>query len=283
MKIAFLGDIHGRIFHALTVLVKWQQVHGEKLDLIIQAGDLGAYPYPDEKLLSNKFVRQDPTELDFSRFIAGGDEVESFLQKVGQELAVSVYFIRGNHEDFNWLKSLTDNGDICDVDKNGILKYIKDGTVKKMGDTSLGFLGGAEFGAKGDGVLDIKAYTSLMESKEEIDILVTHDTHFGIGFSYHGLTQGSQYITELVQKIQPDFHITAHYHHMIGPHYRHNTTHVGLNNIVLPLRGKPGRHLRPGWMMVMDTDTKQTTFVKDAWLTEMTTLLSVDELINIIK
>ncbi|MDX1359256.1 MAG: metallophosphoesterase, partial [Clostridia bacterium] len=167
MKIAFLGDIHGRIFHALTVLVKWQKVHKQKFDLIIQAGDFGAYPYPDDELLNNRFVQQDPTELDFSRFMAGGGIIDEFNNFVKSELSSPVYFIRGNHEDFNWLDSLiTDNG-ISQVDEKGLLNYIKDGTVKVFGDVKIAFLGGAEFGAKAAGVLDMNAYVELMESKEK--------------------------------------------------------------------------------------------------------------------
>ena len=98
-------------------LVKWQKIHKQKFDLIIQAGDLGAYPYPDDELLNNRFVQQDPTELDFSRFMAGGGIIDEFNNIVKSELSSPVYFIRGNHEDFNWLDSLkTDNG-ICKVDE----------------------------------------------------------------------------------------------------------------------------------------------------------------------
>ena len=35
MKIAFIGDIHGRVFHALAAVVKWQIVHNEKIDLVV--------------------------------------------------------------------------------------------------------------------------------------------------------------------------------------------------------------------------------------------------------
>ncbi|MCK5758491.1 MAG: metallophosphoesterase [Clostridiales bacterium] len=278
MKIAFLGDLHGRIFHAMAALIKWQKINNKKLDLIIQAGDFGAYPYPDEKMLNNKFVKQDLTELDFSRFVVGGGEINQFAEEVKTELISPVYFIRGNHEDFKWLNNLDEVDGACDVDSYGIFKHIKDGVIKKFGDMTYAFLGGAEFGAKGEGVLDMVSYTGLIETKEKIDILVTHETHYGIGLSYHGLTQGSKYITELVEKIKPQYHITAHYHHMIGPHRRHNTIHLGLNNLVLPLRGKPGRNLRAGWMAVMNTETDTLEFIKDDWLTDMNTSKSITEL-----
>ncbi len=280
MKIAFLGDLHGRVFHAMAVLAKWQRENNEKLDLIIQAGDFGAYPFPDEDMLNNRFVKQDPTELAFSKFIAGGEEIDEFSKLIKSELESPIYFIRGNHEDVNWLNSIPCIDGVCDVDTYGIFKHIKDGTIMDFHGKVMGFFGGAEFGAKGQGVLDMNAHIELLNSNKDIDILVTHETHFGIGFSYHGLTQGSKYITELIEKLKPKYHITAHYHHMIGPHKRGDTIHLGLNNIVLPLRGKPGRSLRAGCLAIMDTDTDYLEFVKSDWLTEMSTSLTITDLIK---
>lgn len=282
MKIAFIGDIHGRVFHALAALAKWQKSNGKKFDLIIQAGDLGAYPYPDESLLNNRFVKNDTTELDFSRLISGGREVDEFASVIKSELTSPVYFIRGNHEDFQWLDSLAGAGGFCDTDRYGLFRYIKDGTVGSFGDTTMAFLGGAEFGAKNGGELDRAALEKLMSLDKRINILVTHETHHGIGFSYHGLTQGSRYITELVEHLKPEYHITAHYHHMIGPHDRYGTIHLGLNNLVLPLRGKPGRNLRPGCIAVLDTETGNTGFVKESWLTEINTFMTLKELTNLL-
>ena len=278
MKIAFLGDLHGRVFHAMAALVKWQKINNEELGLIIQVGDFGAYPHPDEDMLNNKFIKKDPTELDFSKFFSGGEDIEKFSKLIKSELISPIYFIRGNHEDFRWLNNLDEVDGVCEVDSYSIFKHIKDGMIKKFGDMTYAFLGGAEFGAKGEEVLNMESYAGLMETKEKIDVLVTHETHFGIGFSYHGLTQGSKLITEMVEKIKPQYHITAHYHHMIGPQRRHNTVHLGLNNLVLPLRGKPGRNLRAGWMAVMDTDTDTLEFVKEDWLTDMNTYQSIMDL-----
>ncbi len=280
MKIAFIGDIHGRVFHALAAVVKWQIVHNEKLDLVLQAGDLGAYPNPDEELLNNKFVKKDLTELDFSKLIAGNIEVDEFVSTIKSELISPVYFIRGNHEDFKWLDSLKEENGICDTDSYGLFKYIPDGTVKTFDKTVIAFLGGAEFGAKNGGEINKQAFDELMSENRDIDILVTHETHFGIGFSYHGLTQGSRSITELVEKLKPDFHITAHYHHMIGPHDRNGTIHLGLNNLVLPLRGKPGRNLRAGCIAIMDTDNGNIEFVKDEWLADINTHMTLNDLIR---
>lgn len=280
MKIAFIGDIHGRVFHALAAVAKWQIVHNEKLDLIIQAGDLGAYPHPDEELLNNRFIKRDPSELDFSRLIAGGREIAEFAEKIKSHLESPVYFIRGNHEDFYWLDSLKGDNGICNTDEYGLFKYVQDGTVRDFNGTLIAFLGGAEFGAKNGGEISIKALDGLLATEQKIDILVTHEVHYGIGLSYHGLTQGSKHITELVDYLKPNYHITAHYHHMIGPHKWHGTVHMGLNNLVLPLRGKPGRNLRPGCIAIMDTENGQSEFVKDDWLLNMNTWMNTSDLIK---
>lgn len=44
MLIGFVGDVHGRVFHAIAALATWQVRTGKRFDLLIQVGDLGAYP-----------------------------------------------------------------------------------------------------------------------------------------------------------------------------------------------------------------------------------------------
>jgi hypothetical protein len=42
VKIAFLGDLHGRVFHALALLTTWQEKIGKMLDTVIQVGGVGS-------------------------------------------------------------------------------------------------------------------------------------------------------------------------------------------------------------------------------------------------
>jgi predicted phosphodiesterase len=131
LKIGFVGDIHGRVFHTLAVLTRWQQAKNNKLDLIIQVGDLGAYPDPDEDMKNNKFIKQDPTELDFSRLLKAKNPLFDNLHYIRKQLLSSIYLIRGNHEDFYWLNKLqleNENGTIC-VDPLNLFHYVIDGTV----------------------------------------------------------------------------------------------------------------------------------------------------------
>jgi hypothetical protein len=44
INIAVLGDLHGHIDLALSILKRWEKEHGKSLDSIIQVGDLGYFP-----------------------------------------------------------------------------------------------------------------------------------------------------------------------------------------------------------------------------------------------
>jgi hypothetical protein len=105
MLIGFLGDLHGRVFLALAVLVTWQRRAGRRFDLIVQVGDLGAFPRPVASD-ANPHVATDPAENDFSRLLAADGALADRLRRVRAELGRAVHFLRGNHEDFDYLRSL---------------------------------------------------------------------------------------------------------------------------------------------------------------------------------
>lgn len=269
MKIAFVGDIHGRIFHTLAVLTEWQQQNKEKLDLIIQVGDLGAFPEPDEEMKNTRFVLEDPTELDFSRYInAKGKTAESILYTREKHIN-RIYFIRGNHDDFNWLNStshVSENG-IVDVDPFGILHYVTDGTIQSHGELSIAFLGGIETEQTEPKSIDTNAYKKLMQMDPGvIDILITHDAPYGISTSFTGKTQGSPLVSELIKKMQPRYLIAGHYHHMNGPTNYGKTTYLGLNILIPPLRRDELRKVQPGSLAILDTAKDTLQFVTAEWL-----------------
>jgi hypothetical protein len=91
LKIGFVGDIHGRVFHTLAVLTEWQKIQNEKLDLIIQVGDLGAFPDPDEEMRYSKFILEDPTELDFSLYLAAKGELADNIQYTKRHILNNIY------------------------------------------------------------------------------------------------------------------------------------------------------------------------------------------------
>ena len=44
MLIGFVGDLHGRVLHAFALIVTWQKRNGRRFDLLVQVGDMGAFP-----------------------------------------------------------------------------------------------------------------------------------------------------------------------------------------------------------------------------------------------
>ena len=61
MIIGFIGDVHGKVFHALAVAAMWQAVTDKRFDLLIQLGDLGAYPDPKKfDAAGQRYVTLDP-------------------------------------------------------------------------------------------------------------------------------------------------------------------------------------------------------------------------------
>lgn len=268
MKIGLIGDIHGRVLHTLAVITTWQMHHQETLDMIIQVGDFGAYPEPDESLRNNKFYLQDSSQFDFSRFIQAQGVLLQNLRYMKDMLSNPIHFIRGNHEDFDWLEKVSSNNkdNEISIDALDIFRYVKDGTVLKIGATKIGFLGGIETSHQGNESIDLEKYKKLLALPAgEIDILITHDAPYGIGLNYHGEVQGSKKITALIEKIQPKYLIAGHYHHVNGPRMYGDTTYLGLN-VIIDLRQDDLGRVQPGSFAILDTEKEDLRMVDETWL-----------------
>lgn len=271
MKIAFMGDIHGRIFHAIAAVTMWQIKKEQKLDMIIQVGDFGAYPSPDEIMLNNKFIREDPTELDFSKYIKADLKLQDDLKYIRQKFICPIHFIRGNHEDFEWLNIISEHDSkIAPVDKIDLIHYIPDGAIIDFHGVRVAFLGGVETNAEDAKSIKDRAYNNLIKNKPgSIDILVTHDSPYGTGISYTGEVQGSKKVTELLKALKPRYLIAGHYHHVIGPQSIEKTQYLGLNTLIPPIRKDKTRSIQQGSIAILDTCEDTLELVSDEWLTEI--------------
>lgn len=274
MLIGFIGDLHGRVFHALALVATWQKRAGRRLDLVIQVGDLGAFPNPEElDLATNRFVAEDPTELDFSRLLRAEGALAEDLRRVGRQLAGPIRFIRGNHEDAPWLRQRVEErageraAETVPVDPFGLFHYVPDGRVLAFGARRIAFLGGIETREPGEQSIDRAAYDALgARGIGAVDILVTHDAPRGISVGFHGQTQGSPMISELIERLQPAYHLAGHYHHLNGPRRYGRTTYLGLNIVLPPVRRDPERRVQPGCLAVLDTSDDTLQPVAEPWL-----------------
>lgn len=278
MLIGFIGDLHGRVFHALALVATWQRRAGRRLDLVIQVGDLGAFPDSEFlDLATGRFVAEDPTELDFSRLLRAEGRLAEDLRRVRAQLAGPIHFIRGNHEDTPWLRQLAAAGatGMIAVDPFDLFAYVPDGRVLTVGGQRIAFLGGIETPDPGQraadpaspAILDRDAYAALSgRGAGAVDILVTHDAPYGISVGFHGQTQGSRMITDLIARLQPAYHLAGHYHHLNGPRRYGRTTYLGLNIVLPPVRRGPERRVQPGCLAILDTDADTLHPVTEPWL-----------------
>ena len=207
MLIGFVGDVHGLVYHAIALVTTWQRKSGKKLDFVVQVGDMGAYPELDRvDEAGRRHIALDPAQGDFSRLLQADGLRGERLRAVRGELAAPIHFLRGNHEDFQYLSGLArdDSDGTGRVDEFDLFRYVPDGTVVRLGDLRIAFLGGIETGEPGPRSIDTEAYELLMDlGPGSFDILVTHDPPYGVGIGYRGRVSGSRLITSLIEHTQP--------------------------------------------------------------------------------
>lgn len=114
-KIAFLGDLHGNTNNAYK-LIDFIMEH-DNPDLLIQVGDMGVM----------------------------GELFEKYLNELNKKLEsynIELWFIDGNHENFNWLLNKVKNPHGLNSITSKI-KYIPRGTMLTLGKKNFYFCGGA--------------------------------------------------------------------------------------------------------------------------------------------
>jgi len=80
LNIAILGDTHGHLTLAYRVLKRWQEEEAQRIDLILQVGDFGAFPPPYRlDKATKRFAESDPDELGFTAYFHGEPEAEEIL------------------------------------------------------------------------------------------------------------------------------------------------------------------------------------------------------------
>jgi hypothetical protein len=228
---AVFGDVHGRVALMMTLSKLWQDHSQTKLDGILQVGDMGAYP--DHSRLDSATVRhakRDPDELDYINYIS---ETDSYRSVFGA-LETPVVFVRGNHEDFEYLSQFRQP---APVDPWGRITYVPNGhcyeLVSDTGQVRIASFGGIapklETCARGQKSRDSfgksrqrsernpKRFTRAEAEKaflgaRDIDILMTH-----AGPEMPDFSAGSVLLRKLCDRLQPRVHLFGHHHRVYGP------------------------------------------------------------------
>lgn len=184
MKIAIFADVHGKLLLPFKMVDWYQQQSAEKIDLILQCGDLGAYPNThsmDKATL--KHAKQDRDELGFlEQFVTPNPQIAQFLQR----LNVDMVCVRGNHEDHAYLDQLEQQSSQprFAIDCYQRVFICKTGVVQTFtkGDEQLRVLGVGRIGDhKGRSEprfiqpYEQKQIKQLLHKPPLIDLLISHD------------------------------------------------------------------------------------------------------------
>lgn len=275
MKVAFFGDVHGRVLHALGAAVVLQRRRGIRVDAMVQVGDLGAFPSA-ERLdeATRRFIVGSPAEGDFFRLLDPSPRLAVGVRAV-LERVPAFLFVSGNHEDHEWLAALhrAAGAVVTPVDPLGAYRHVACGSVVEVAGQRVAFLGLIESDRMD---YDAEAYGRLLAAEPgSVDVLVTHDGPHGLS-EYRGALQGSAKLSRLIEHLQPRLHVGGHYHHQNGPRRYGSTVSYTLADLVgakvnhrtsEPVN--PLQQIKPGAIGLLDTETYDFEYVHDAWLAEV--------------
>ena len=281
MLLAFIGDVHGKIFHLLALLSELQHSTGSRIDYFIQLGDLGVFPdesYFTEDIMSH--LQNDKTELQFSKLVHSDDTVLSQVNEIKEYLGGPVYTIRGNHEDFAFLSKKWQRGtDTIDLDPVGIFRMVRDGLIIEASGISIGFLGGIESQSVEEQI-DAEAVKKLKRYPKRLDVLVTHQNPYGAGRRFHGQTGGSHLMTDIVKELNPRYLFYGHTHRAAGPYRVFDTFALGVDGLMPLLRDTPEHDIIPGCIALLDTDEGIPYFAHHEWFLEYHRKMRISELLG---
>jgi len=284
---AVFGDIHGRIALMYTLASLWQTEQKVLLDGLLQVGDMGAFPYPDKlDKATYKHAKNDTDELGFSNFCRRTEESKLYFE---DQNSVKTYFIRGNHEDFDYLSSFSIP---TGIDPWNNIWYIPDGQYINLGNFEdklyLAGFGGiapkdndrhrgkqhrkAHRRGKNKSIKDPKFFTSkdinmAFNNIPPVDILMTHGAPYTVKSPF-----GSKIISNLSERLQPRIHFFGHHHVTLEPcEIESNRLLVGLEHLEFKNNGQ----LKEGAWGILKMNSKITQFSfcsseKMQWLSKVT-------------
>jgi len=184
MRIALFADIHGKILLPFKLCDLYQEKTGNKVDLILQCGDIGAFP--SLKNLDKATIRHaknDRDELGFyDDFTTEKKEIKTYLDK----LNLNMICVRGNHEDHEYLNQLEEvaGNSRFPIDIYKRVYVCKSGEIQQFekGHEILSFVGIGRIGDRKGRAAEqfVQDYertkiNKLRKIKAMFDILISHD------------------------------------------------------------------------------------------------------------
>ena len=215
IRIAIFADVHGKVLLPFKMVDLYQKHYSKKIDLILQCGDLGAFP--DTLKMDKATIRhakRDRQELGFSNsFVRTNPAIRDFLDK----LDIDMISVRGNHEDHDFLDELENRAinNHYPIDAYHCVHVCKSGTYQSFqkGDDELIFMGVGRIGDRKnrDNKRFIQEYErenikKSVAKREQIDVLITHDVSSDMTSPDFGMDE----LRPILDILKPACHFYGH-------------------------------------------------------------------------
>jgi len=219
LHIVVLGDVHGRLHLAWSLVKRIEAHYRIKVAHVLQVGDLGFWPRPAEVLdrATRRHAAKDPEEISFPEWSQpdrrwGGTRLspraEALLAPAaprGTRVDADLIFIKGNHDDWERLPGLTSGGLPSPVDHYERHRFLPNGGTMRLGDGEgilVGALGGLEHGDPArDGFSNAEAEAL---AGRRLDLLLTHEPP--------PRTPPGSRLRRVVESTSPRFVLSGHLH-----------------------------------------------------------------------
>jgi hypothetical protein len=208
------GDLHGRILPAFRLASAWAREHSTSVDGLLQVGDLGFFPDPGRlDKATKRHAEKDFLEmgtLDVVRPSRLADEVFA-----DPDAPPALWFIAGNHEDYEALDLYAHGGDRTSypVDDYLRVRCLRDGTVTTLpGGLRVGGLWGIDDQApharkRVPPRAYIRSRAATQLAGQSFDVLLTHESPRDAVY----IGSGSLEIDAVLGLTRPGFLFFGHY------------------------------------------------------------------------
>jgi len=255
MIVAIFGDVHGNLPGMYELCADWQRQQKEKIDLVLQTGDMGLWrSFEEMDKATNKHYAKDRSELAAAVYLSGE-----------QTAPIPTWFVHGNHENFSLLAEKEGQG----VDPAGRIIFLSSGSLrvfqKQAESLRVAALGGMEYrfgkfpipsSERIQKYLHPPSVDRLRQDKPRVDVLLLHDAPLNKGLRDKFPT-GSKRLTELILDVQPRFAFYGHYNDPPEPFQIGSTLCAGMN-----LASARRIANRDGAMGILRTDAWEFSFVQ---------------------
>ncbi len=261
MKIALFSDIHGKILLPFKLVDLYQKETGNKIDFILQCGDMGAYPNIENlDKATIKHAQYDREELGFHNdFTKENPDIKAFLD----ELNISMICVRGNHEDHDFLDNLekeNPQNSLFPIDIYERVFVCKSGFKQKLETENevLNFVGIGRIGdRKGRSEkrfiqdYERKEIRKLLKTKDTFDVLITHDKDDSQ--SGYGMAE----IREMLDNVIFHYHFYGH----TGEPFKEETDFNGITQAIKikELEFNESGILEKGCMIILTKENGELT------------------------